>query len=115
MLPKHLRLPLRKSGTFFATAQRIGHQWFTCWYRHEGDQFQVSIVVGKKVSQLAVDRNSLKRRMRIILQHVAPPNGLKTVFVMKRASLSTPTPELAEAVQKTLDQISHETPHPKSA
>ena len=115
MLPKHLRLPLRKSGTFFATAQRVSHPWFTCWYRHDDSHFQASIIVSKKVSLLAVDRNQLKRRVRTILQRVTPPNGLKTVFVMKRASLSVSVDELATAVQKTLIQISHENNHHRPA
>src|SRR5690606_3327678 len=113
-LPKKLRLPLRTSGSFFIEARRFGHQWFNCWYKLEPGSFQASIIVSKQVSTKAVDRNELKRRVRNILQHLTPPNGVKTVFVMKRISLRVPREELAAEIQKTLLKITkqpHENTH----
>lgn len=114
MLPKRLRFPLRKRGTFFDTARRLHTRFFVCWYAQENELFRSSVVVSRRVSLHAVDRNQLKRRMREILMQVTAPNGLKTVFVMKRAALELSPSQLATEVQQTIDRIVYETAHPAS-
>lgn len=114
MLFPSRRLSLRKSPDFFDLAHRSYHQLFTCWYIFEptlSEPFQAAVVVGKKVSPLAVDRNKLKRRTLQILQHLEAPIGLKTVLVMKHAALEVPTDSLTTAVSSVLQKIKHEKNH----
>jgi ribonuclease P protein component len=74
MLPKQLRFPLRQSKTFFHDARRVVSPPFLIYYQENsaGATAQAAVIVPKKVSKKAVERNRLKRIVHQELSSTLP-------------------------------------------
>lgn len=72
--------------------------------RSEGARSKIATVVSKKVSGKAVDRNTIKRRMRSVLAALDIPQGFALVVTAKKAALgadfSSVTSDLSELVAR---------------
>lgn len=66
--------------------KKIYHQAFNCYYlKGEKEEIRVVVIVDKKYSKKAVERNLIKRRLRAILQQQILPPGDLMVKVKKEA------------------------------
>jgi ribonuclease P protein component len=63
MLPKRQRLSRTEFSSIFPLTRRFFNSGVTLHYREYPDFLKVSVVVGKKVSKSAVDRNRIRRQV----------------------------------------------------
>lgn len=69
---------------------------------------RIGIVVGKKVSKKAVDRNFVKRRVRYLFRTNKDLfSNMDTLLVALPPSLSAEYKDILEDVKKTIEKISH--------
>lgn len=92
MLKKINRLQLRGERNFFSQATRLSGSGFTTFIRKQiHPEAQITCIAPKKSTQLAVERNKLKRRARafcaeLLRQNVLAP--LEYVLVLQKNFLS---------------------------
>lgn len=67
MLARQIRFDLRHHPHFFQQASYLNGKFSRAWFI-KAPEFKASVVVGKKVSVLATDRNALKRKFHAALQ-----------------------------------------------
>ena len=104
MLSKTARLSRQEFSTVFACPQKRTHFPECSVYYTPSPSFKASVVVGKKVAKLAVDRNRLRREVYGALQ-AALAEGLDPqgcyIFIIK-----PPFAKLTKAErQATIDDI----------
>ncbi len=108
MLAQRHRLQLRpQADAFFSSATRIPTPLFSLWYR-PADSFAAAVVVGKKVSKHAVERNRIKRAVLRVLQtcvleDTAP--SAEIVFTMQAAAAGLSREALEAAVRDALRSV----------
>jgi ribonuclease P protein component len=71
MFAKKQRLNLKLYPEFYKTFFRLVYPPFTIYYQ-PASEFKVAVIVSKKVSKKAVDRNLVKRRLLHALRHTQP-------------------------------------------
>ncbi len=71
MLPSQHRFSLRKDPNFFNTARKVRGSFFTIFYECKDASFnvpaQATCIAAKKNFPTAVGRNTVKRRIRVLL------------------------------------------------
>lgn len=81
MFKKRERLTKKDFDTYFKSGRRIHHPLFTLVYTpHE--EFHGAVVVGKKVSKKAVERNKIRRRVYSALYTQYKEQNLHGVFII---------------------------------
>lgn len=90
MLGQSQKFALRQSPDFFQKAQKINGTYLRVWYLPQ-EKMQATVVVGKKVASLAVDRNALKRQVYSFFQQdrLWPAAALVVVLFPRAAQAST--------------------------
>ena len=90
---------------------RVSGPLFTVTYTPQTGVDKIMIVVSKKVSKRAVDRNKMKRRVRAIMRIVAPkpgPAGVLGVYIQKQAlttSFIDTKTQLTELTERLMQQM----------
>lgn len=114
MLPIRHRLPLRHLPDFFSEAQRIGGKHLLVMVRQVGveENSRGAVVVSKKVSAQAVQRNKLRRQLRqLLLENLMQQPGLEVVMVAKPGILNLDFTELTQESnalwKRLLNSIKH--------
>lgn len=80
MLPKKERLSRLEFNRFFSVGKRYHSPLFTVIYV-PFPTLHVSVVVSKKISNRAVVRNKIRRRIYDIVRHYRTENKLRGVFI----------------------------------
>ncbi len=80
MLPKKERLSRAAFSRFFSVGKRHHSPSFTMVYAPL-EALHVSVVVSKKVSNRAVVRNKIRRRIYDIVRHYRAETGVRGVFI----------------------------------
>lgn len=105
MLPQENRLDLRHETQFFKTAKRQNAQSFQVWWRPSQDT-QFAIIVPKKVSKLAVQRNILSRRMKsVLLKAKAQLSQKQLVVIFFPKGKNSSYDQLAKEVQNITHRL----------
>jgi ribonuclease P protein component len=103
MLPKQLRFPLRQAKNFFHDARRVSSPPFLLYIENGllSELARAAVIVPKKVSKKAVDRNALKRLVHQELSSTLPlllPMNL--VVYITRFFQKEDLPKLTQALEK---------------
>ena len=107
MLSKIFRLNLREQEDFFLRCSKKHTPYFSLFYLNS-DQFQTTVIVSKKVCNLATHRNAVKRKFRAALQNILPEiktTGLKIVIVVHEKGTHLTVSQLAQQLQKNVQKI----------
>ncbi|MBW6431861.1 ribonuclease P protein component [Patescibacteria group bacterium] len=91
-----------QKGTFFY------HRFFNLSYlKNRGSLTRLGFVIGKKVSNKAVVRNSLKRKFREASRKLyeQAPKGYDVVINIKKEALGVKQSELEPEIQRALQRI----------
>lgn len=110
MLPKHLKLQLRKEKDFFSSCKRQHSQFFSIFYKNKDlnlktDTSKVVVLVPKKQVNLSSQRNKLKRMFYKALQNTTnswESLNLNLVFIVKYASAKLEPNELEKNITKNI-------------
>lgn len=108
MVPKKNRLGSLFFKNFFKKGVSEEYSNFSVKYTHENkDDFGLSVVVSKKVSNKAVERNLLKRRFLslVLEQKNLLLQGFSYVFYLKKTVQNSPQEEIAFEIEKSLKKI----------
>ena len=96
----------------YSTGHRVSGPLFTTSLKKKGDSPPVfMVIVSKKVSNRAVDRNLIKRRVRAILTPLLkdlPPGSLLTIHTQKavlRESFSRMCTELSAQAEQLMRRV----------
>jgi ribonuclease P protein component len=81
MLKKSERLDRRLFTKYFAEGRRT-HGDFTTIITSPKDDFLCAVVVGKKVSKKAVERNSIRRRIYHLVEKIKAEKNLTGVYIV---------------------------------
>ncbi len=111
MLPKRNRIGSEFFKNLFKKGIIVDSQWFSIKYiKGNKEDFKVSIIVSKKVSPTAVERNLLKRRfLSIILEEKSLLiKGFSYVFYLKRGVEKIPRNTLFSEVSEKIHKIYEE-------
>lgn len=103
MLNKKERLTTKEFDRFFKSGRRIHSPLFTLVYNDAAD-FHGAVVVGKKVSKKAVQRNKFRRRVYNALYSLSREKGLKGVYIVltKPAVAEASFSAIKESLQKLI-------------
>lgn len=103
MLPKQFSFELRKESSFFTKARKSFSSHFTYFFMPtQAAHTQAVVLVNKKVSAKATQRNALKRLLYQQLHEVLTQNAgavLKWVVVPKKSALSQNTQALKDELE----------------
>jgi len=90
MIPRELRLPLRRSPGFFSSSLKKENKNLLLFLR-EGSESLGAVIVPKRVETSAVKRNFLKRKLKDALVQVLRdhPNQHLVVVAKKKTSVLT--------------------------
>jgi ribonuclease P protein component len=110
MLSKRRKLNLRQHPNFFGLAKRLFFPHLTCFYllNHNKSGFLSTVVVPKKVSLKATDRNKLRRNVYQVIENnysTLQQKNLCVVLVLKPQAKSVSSRDLNEAVEDSLRQL----------
>ncbi len=111
MLPKKLKLKLRDETDFFKKAKRGFSKSFTVFYQKSLAGPRVAVVVPKKVSAKAVERNRIKRLMSAVASGVvatSPDVPYSMVLVAKATAGKMDDSELFEEMKQMIEKIIEE-------
>ncbi len=107
MFKKTYRIPHNLFSVFFKKGVRINTKNFILiWLNH--DKTLVSVVVGKKVSQSAVIRNKIKRRVLSIVKNLLALNNHKNIaliVIVKNNYVNLTKKESEKALQFILRKL----------
>ncbi len=107
MLSKIFRLNLREQKEFFSKCSKLHTPYFSFFYL-KSEEFQTTVIVPKKVCNLATERNAVKRIYRAALQLILPKiknRKLQLVIVVHNSGTKTSVSELSEQLQKNVQKI----------
>ena len=106
MLPKKERLSRASFNRFFSMGKRFHTSLFTVVYTPH-PTLHASVVVSKKVSNRAVVRNKIRRRIYDIVRHYRTETGMCGVFIFltKPEIKNTPYTSLKDGVNAVLEKI----------
>lgn len=107
MLPKSARLSRHEFSTVFTRPQSRVHLPEYSLYFSPSPTFKASVVAGKKVAKLAVDRNRLRREVYGAIQtYIAhhPPLTRQYIFILKPAYAKLTKAQRQEVVSRLLAQ-----------
>lgn len=103
MLPKSEKFALRHHPEFFQQAQKYTGTLLRVWYLPQV-KTECSVIVSKKVSLSAVQRNALKRKCFTSLQELVLPTGAIVVTLFPSA-ITADQAQLKEALEQQLAKI----------
>lgn len=106
MLKKRERLTTQEFDRYFTSGKRIHHTLFTLVYTpHE--EFHGAVVVGKKVSKKAVERNRIRRRAYNALYTLSREHNLCGVFIIltKAPIIDVTFSEIKEALNEVVGRL----------
>ncbi|MBP9700083.1 ribonuclease P protein component [Candidatus Woesebacteria bacterium] len=84
MIPRELRLPLRRSPGFFSSSERKENKNVLIFLR-EGATSLGAVIVPKRIENSAVKRNSLKRKLKSVLVQILQRNlNIQMVVIAKK-------------------------------
>lgn len=116
MLPKKLKLKLRAEPDFFQNAERYFAKSFTVFYKKNPEgKLRLAVVVPKKVSLKAVERNRMKRLVSAAVAGAAQPHlsaPYSLVFVAKAAAKKTEARRLSEEINQAFEKIIEQNDRP---
>ncbi|QQR64725.1 ribonuclease P protein component [Candidatus Kaiserbacteria bacterium] len=103
MLPKKERLSRLEFNRFFSVGKRYHSPLFTLVYA-PSPALHVSVVVSKKISNHAVVRNKIRRRIYDIVRHYRTETEVRGVFIFltKKGVENTPYTSLKSEVYARL-------------
>ncbi len=106
MLPRKERLSRQEFNRFFSLGKRLHSPGLTAVYAAH-PALHVSVVVPKKVSPKAVQRNKIRRRIYDIVRRYRTERGTRGVFIFitKPAAAGAPYAELQKEVHSLLSRI----------
>jgi ribonuclease P protein component len=106
MFPKHHRLQLRQTLPYFSFDHKLHQSSFSIYWRLQNDTklAQAAVVVSKKVSPKAVERNRLKRVIRATVSPLLSnlKKGTQVVVVVRRKNVE----QDLQLLQSTIEKIS---------
>lgn len=104
MLPRSKRL--RRESDIMAVFRKGWRRRGALMTVHgrQSEAFRATVVVGKKVSKKAVERNRLKRKIRTIIQYNEPGASIDIVVVPNQKALSAEYHILEEEFVRLLQQ-----------
>lgn len=108
MIPKRNRLGSLFFKNFFKKGTSEEYSNFSVKYvRENKDNFGLSVVVSRKVSQKATERNLLKRRFLslVLKQKNIILQGFSYVFYLKKEVKNSSLDNLSEEIKKSLSKI----------
>ena len=109
MLPRiHRFSPRTEAPVFFQVARVVSNRLFAVhFYTSESDSWQATVIVSKKVSLLAVQRNAIKRMVRAQLQEYFSQKNPKLALavVVKPAILNRDSTSVKQELYSLLSQI----------
>lgn len=108
MLPARHRLALRQHPDFFVQAQRYTSRSLVA-YVLQTEVFQGAVVVPKKVSTLATDRHTLKRRLHNLLYQLRETQAYCLTLVVKPGALNRTNLELESELNQLMKDINRRT------
>ncbi len=106
MLPKKERLKRAEFSRFFSVGKRYHTPLFTMVYA-PFETLHVSVVVSKKISNRAVVRNKIRRRIYDIVRHYRTETEVRGIFIFltKKGVESTPYTSLKSEVYARLNAL----------
>lgn len=107
MLPQKNRVTTQEFKEILKIGLRISSENISISYVKNDNQFKASVVVSKKVSKKAVDRNYQKRRVREAIRRVFYPFTQKNsvVFFVKRNISKNDFSEIVSEVERLSKKI----------
>lgn len=81
MVATQNRISRAQFPTYFTSGKRFHSEHFTVVYTKATD-FQVSVVVSKKVAKSAVDRNRLRRRAYGVVERLGKESTMSGVYII---------------------------------
>jgi len=106
MLKKSQRLTHSQFDEYFKSGKRFHFPHCTVVYTPH-DSLQVAIVVGKKVSKLAVRRNTIRRRLYSVLRNELLQDAVTGVFIVlvKPTFTTLPRKTAAAEIQQNIATV----------
>lgn len=107
MLTKQFRFNLREETDFFDKCKKVHSPYFSFFYK-PSENFQVTIIVSKKVLKLATKRNSTKRIYRQAIQSNLDnliKFKIKLVIVVHTQGTMLSVSEIAQQIEKNVQKI----------
>lgn len=106
MLKKKERLTRKEFDRFFSIGKRLHTPSFQLIYA-PSSSFHGSVVVGKKVSKKAVDRNRLRRRIYALLYTCNKTTPLfKTIIVITKSQVTALSKRaLRDEIHKAIEKV----------
>ena len=86
----------------------LSNNFFVIYYNDKKDKYyRFGLSVGKKVSKRAVDRNKLKRRLKMIIDNSKNyyQNSKDYIIIMKGSTLTAEYKELERSFQELISKI----------
>ncbi len=108
MLARQHRFQLRpQADQFFNEAKRVSHRLMSLWHRPAAD-FAATVVIGKKVSKIAVERNRIKRAVLRVLQEKVQQDEVPSaeiVFTVQAAASNASTEQLESTTRSLMKKV----------
>lgn len=108
MPPKKQRLKRSEFNRFFRSGRRVHGPCFTVVYSPYSN-FHASVVVSKKVSRKAVERNKVRRRTYAALTQLIKETGHTGVFivVVKPSALEITSKEAKQTLRALIGRVTN--------
>lgn len=108
MIAREHKVPLRTLPLFFKTARRSGKQGLVFYWQKHAGNFQVSVVVPKKVAALATVRSAVRRSVYQVLQEKLQTTELlaipvQVVIIIEKKWLSLGAQEQQRTIESVLE------------
>ena len=88
--------------TVLRRGMRRSHGPFTCYYNRSASPARATVIVDKKVSKLAVERNKVRRRIRAALKEIGLPQSGDLIIRANKESLTLPYQEVVRSIRQCL-------------
>ncbi|GIK84491.1 MAG: hypothetical protein BroJett025_11130 [Patescibacteria group bacterium] len=98
---------MRQETDFFLHCKKVHSPYFSLFYT-ESEQFQITVVVSKKICKLATQRNAVKRRYTSALQDLLEELRqlkIKVAIVVHEKGISLSVAEIAQHIKINVQKI----------
>lgn len=84
----------------------ISTHLFSLRYEKTAEPYKVTVVIGKKVSKNAVERNAIKRKFRAIIKdYISDSTPFTLVFYIRKGALDKTPEEIRNSIEQVFEKI----------